>query len=84
MGYMAALANDILHLGAWLLLLAVIFIPLEKIFALHRQKVSRKWIGLDLAYYFLSGVVPKLLLIAPLTVIAAVVHRLEPMGFIPG
>jgi sterol desaturase/sphingolipid hydroxylase (fatty acid hydroxylase superfamily) len=81
MRYLATLANEILHLGVWLLLLGLIFIPLEKIFALHRQKVSRKWVGLDLAYYFLSGLAPKLLLIAPLTVIAAVVHRLEPMGF---
>jgi sterol desaturase/sphingolipid hydroxylase (fatty acid hydroxylase superfamily) len=79
--YVAVIGSDILHLCVWLVLLSVIFIPLEKLFALRRQKVLRPAAGADLVYYFLSGILPKLLIIAPMTMVAAVIHRVEPAGF---
>lgn len=66
---------------AWLIVLVAIFAPLEKFWALHRQKFFRKSFGVDLIYYFLSGLAPRLLLIVPLTLVAAAVHRFEPAGF---
>jgi hypothetical protein len=47
------------------LLLLVIFVPLERLFALRRQKVFRSAFLPDLGYYFLSGLVPGLLLTMP-------------------
>ena len=62
----------------WLLLLAVIFVPLERLFALHPQKFFRKALAQDVAYYFISGLVPGLLLAVPLSIVALGVHALVP------
>jgi sterol desaturase/sphingolipid hydroxylase (fatty acid hydroxylase superfamily) len=73
-------ATDVFRLSVWLVLLAVIFVPLERIFALHPAKVFRKNFGADLFYYFLGGIVPALALGVPLAAIAALAHRLLPEG----
>ena len=79
--YLTAFALEVLRLCAWLVLLAAVFVPLERIWALHPRKLLRKGLGTDLVYYFLSGFCPKLLLTVPLTVLAAALHRLVPSGF---
>ena len=72
---------NLLRLFAWLALLAAIFIPLERQWARRRQKVFRGGFRTDLVYYFLSGVMPDILGIIPLTILAVIVHRIEPTGF---
>src|SRR5947209_10770355 len=72
---------DVLRLCAWLVLLAALFVPLERKWALHPQKIFRSAFGTDLVYYFLSGVLPNILAILPLTVLAMIAHRIEPTGF---
>jgi sterol desaturase/sphingolipid hydroxylase (fatty acid hydroxylase superfamily) len=74
-------ALQILRLCIWLLLLAVIFAPLERLFALHPKKIFRKAIATDLGYYFLSSLVPGVLLSVPLAFLAWGVHRFIPAGF---
>ena len=71
-------ALDLLRLSIWLLLLMVIFVPLERLCAAHPQKVLRKGLATDLAYYFLSSLLPKALLVLPMTLIALALHRLIP------
>jgi len=78
---LAAYALQILRLCVWLVLLAVIFTPLERLFALHPKKIFRKAILTDLAYYFLSSLVPTILLSVPLAAIAFAVHRFIPASF---
>jgi sterol desaturase/sphingolipid hydroxylase (fatty acid hydroxylase superfamily) len=73
---------QILKLAAWLVILAVVFSPLERLFALHPKKIFRKGIVTDVGYYFLNGVVPGFLLSFPLALIAWFAHRLLPAGFI--
>src|ERR1019366_4695124 len=73
-------ALDVFRLCAWLMLLMAIFVPLEKRCALHPQKVFRRAFSTDLAYYFLSSLLPKLLLILPMTLIAWAVHHVQPSG----
>jgi sterol desaturase/sphingolipid hydroxylase (fatty acid hydroxylase superfamily) len=73
---------QILKLAAWLVLLAVVFSPLEWLFALRPKKIFRKGIVTDVGYYFLNGVVPGLLLSLPLALIAWFANRLLPAGFI--
>ena len=63
-------AFGVFRLCAWLALLMVVFVPLEKVCALHRQKVFRKAFATDLAYYFLSSLLPKILLIMPMRCVA--------------
>ncbi len=74
------LAVDVARLAAWLLVLALVFIPLERISALRRQPVWRAGIATDLAYYFLSGILPKLLLVLPMTFLAWSLHGVVPAG----
>lgn len=79
--FLAPLAIDLLRLGIWLVLLMLIFGLAEKRWALHPQKLFRRAFGLDIAYFFLSGIIPKLLLILPITLLAATTHHLSPGGF---
>lgn len=68
----------VLRLGVWLVIFSAIFVPLERLFALNRQKVFRKGIGVDLGYYFLNGLLPGLLLGGPVAIVAFVAHRVIP------
>ena len=66
------------RLGAWLLLLTVIFVPLEKLFALHPRQFFRKALAQDMGYYFVNGLVPGLLLAMPMSLVAFVAHAVTP------
>jgi sterol desaturase/sphingolipid hydroxylase (fatty acid hydroxylase superfamily) len=71
-------AVDILRLSIWLMLLMLIFVPLERAFALHRQKIFRKSIFTDLGYYYLNGLLPKLVMVFPVAAIAWLMRRIVP------
>jgi len=70
--------SDLVRLSVWLLLLSLIFVPLERLFAVRPQKFFRKALAQDLGYYFISGVVPALLLIVPLSIAALVARAIVP------
>jgi sterol desaturase/sphingolipid hydroxylase (fatty acid hydroxylase superfamily) len=74
------LAYDFVRLCVWLLLLILIFAPLERIFAVHPQKVFRKSFLTDLAYYFLNSFLTRLLLVLPMALLAWLLHFLVPAG----
>ncbi|MGP8246000.1 MAG: sterol desaturase family protein [Bryobacteraceae bacterium] len=78
--HLLSFSLDFFRLFIWLVLLAVIFVPLERIFALHPQKVFRRAFLPDLAYYFLSSLSPKLLLILPMAIVVWALHLLLPGG----
>jgi sterol desaturase/sphingolipid hydroxylase (fatty acid hydroxylase superfamily) len=71
-------AVDLVRLCVWLAILTAIFVPLERLFALHPGKIFRKGIAADLGYFFLGGMVTSLLLSVPLGVLAWAAHRLVP------
>lgn len=73
-------ATDILRLCVWLVLLMAVFVPIERRYALHPQRVFRKAFATDLVYYFLSGLLPNLLLLVPMTVAAWALHSFAPGG----
>lgn len=73
---------QIIRASLWLAALAVVFIPLERLFALHPQKIFRKGIVTDVGYYFLNSLVPGFLLSFPLAVLAWGVHRVLPAAFL--
>ncbi len=77
---LAAFGLLLVRLSLSLALLAAIFVPLERLFALHPQKVFRRDIVTDLSYYFISGLVPSLLLSPPLALLAWGAHALLPAG----
>jgi sterol desaturase/sphingolipid hydroxylase (fatty acid hydroxylase superfamily) len=78
--YLRPFALDILRVSIWLAIVMVVFVPLERLFTLHPQKVFRKSFPTDLAYYFLNNLSPKLLLIPPVAVIAWLLHFVIPSG----
>ena len=75
---LAYLGPDLLRLAVWLVALAAIFVPLERRWALHARKALRRgWVA-DLAFFFVNGLLPPLLLSVPLTLLAAALHRAAP------
>jgi sterol desaturase/sphingolipid hydroxylase (fatty acid hydroxylase superfamily) len=72
----------VLRVCLWLLILVMIFVPLERLFAAHPQKVFRKAIGVDLVYYFLSSLLPAALLSIPVGLLAWGVHHVVPGGLL--
>lgn len=72
---------EILRLTIWLVLLVIIFVPLEQLFAQRPNKILRPQIGLDLCYYVLSSLLPAILLSIPLAIMALFIQWVVPSGF---
>jgi sterol desaturase/sphingolipid hydroxylase (fatty acid hydroxylase superfamily) len=71
-----------LKLCSWLVLLTMVFVPLEWMFASHESKILRKGLLTDLGYYFLSSIVPSLLLATPLAYAAWGARHLMPGAYL--
>lgn len=65
----------------WLFILIAIFVPLERLFAVNRQPTLRPQMLVDLGYYFLSGLIPTLILAFPLGAIAATSRQILPEAY---
>jgi sterol desaturase/sphingolipid hydroxylase (fatty acid hydroxylase superfamily) len=76
--YLKLLQLDILRLCVWLVMLAIIFLPLERLCSQQKQPILRKEFLIDLVYYFLNSLLPKLMLIFPMSMIAWGVHYFGP------
>jgi sterol desaturase/sphingolipid hydroxylase (fatty acid hydroxylase superfamily) len=79
--HIVSFGTDLVGLSVLLVLLLIVFVPLERIFGNHSQQVFRRSFGADLFYYFLNGILPKLLLIVPLAILSAALHRTVPLRF---
>ncbi|HXE08554.1 MAG TPA: sterol desaturase family protein [Acidobacteriaceae bacterium] len=73
---------QVLRLCIWLVILSVVFTPLERLFALRPKKLFRKAILTDIGYYFLNSLVPGFLLGFPVAAIAWSVHHFVPAGYL--
>lgn len=76
--YLPGFIRQIAALSLWLALLSLLFIPLERLFALHDQRIFRKGMLVDLGYFFLSGILPTLLLSLPVAMLAWAAHQITP------
>ncbi len=76
--HLPTIVVDFLRLSVWLIILAVLFLPLERLFALSPQKIWRKEIGIDLGYYFLNGLFIATLLGVPLALVALAAQQIIP------
>jgi len=76
--HLHALLLSLIRLWLWLSLLAVVFLPLERLFAVRRRKVFSKHLASDLGFYFINGLVPNLLLAVPLSVAAYMAYHFVP------
>jgi sterol desaturase/sphingolipid hydroxylase (fatty acid hydroxylase superfamily) len=62
--------HDALRLAAWLLPLALVFMPLEHFFARRPSRLRDNAILQNLSFYFINGLVPGLVLAVPLSLVA--------------
>ncbi len=65
----------------WLFLLTAVFVPLERLFAVNRQPTLRPQLLTDLGYYFLTGLIPTLILAFPLALIGGAARQIIPDGY---
>ena len=72
------LALSLVRLWIWLVLLAVVFLPLERLFAVQPRKIFSKTLLSDLGFYVISGLLPNLLLAVPLSLAAYVAYHYVP------
>src|ERR1700689_3630452 len=73
-------AYDVGRLAVWLVLLVSIFVPLERLFALHPAKIWRKQVGVDLAWYFVNSLLPAAIIAVPLSFLARALRGVDPGG----
>jgi sterol desaturase/sphingolipid hydroxylase (fatty acid hydroxylase superfamily) len=76
-----AFAKQVASLSVWLVGLTLIFLPLERFFALHRRKRGRR-LAADLGYYVLNSLAPTLIMAAPLSLLAAAVRAATPDAYL--
>jgi len=69
---------DVFRLCIWLVLLAVVFVPLERLFALRSGKRWQRDALTDLGYYFINSLAPAMVLGLPLSVVAVAGRHLLP------
>lgn len=81
MHHLTALATQIASLTVWLVLLTVVFVPLERLFALHPKPRRARAIATDLAYYFVNSLAPSLLLALPMSIVTALARMATPAAY---
>lgn len=72
---------EALRAAVWLIILSTVFIPLERFFPVHREKIVRRTTLSDAAFFFINSFVPQLILLVPLSLAAHVAFRLVPWGW---
>ena len=75
-----AFLHTLVWLSTWLLLVAIVFMPLEQLFAAKRRKFFSKTLLSDIGYYFISGLIPSLIFTPPLLLIAHGAYAIAPAG----
>lgn len=81
MPHLHGLIVDIVRQLLWLVMLAAIFVPIERWFALQPSRRTRRSTALDIGFYFFNGLVPAFLLGFPVALFAAAAHRILPAGY---
>ncbi len=60
--------------------MSLVFIPLEMLFPLHKERTFRATTLSDLGFYFVSTFLPSVVLLIPLTVTAYFAFKIVPGG----
>ncbi len=76
--HLPSAAVEVARICIWLLLLMAVFVPLEKLFELHKQEIFRKSFLVDLGYYFINSLLPKMMLVVPMGLLAWLLHHIVP------
>ena len=79
--HLQALLMSVVRLGAWLVLLTIVFLPLERLFAVRPRRLLSRNLPGDVGFFLISGLVPSLLLTPPLLLVGLAAHAFVPSGF---
>ena len=79
--FLQAFSLQVVKLVVWLALLAVIFTPLEALFALHRTPGRWKTAPADIAFYFLNSLLPLAILAPPLAALSVGLRLVTPHAY---
>ena len=79
--WLLSFAIDVVRLGLWLIILAIIFVPLERLFALGPRERGRPGLARDIGLYWLNSLLPGLLLGFPMAAVAALADRALPAAY---
>lgn len=77
--YFSGVFLSLIRLTVWLILLGLIFIPLERLFFVRRARVFRRAIGADLVYFFVNALLPAAVLAVPLAAVAWAARGIMPV-----
>lgn len=77
-----ALALQVARLTVWLVLLTIVFVPLERLFALHPKPKRARTIASDLVYYFVNSLAPAVVVAIPMSVLAALARSATPAAYV--
>ena len=78
--YLHYFGLETFRLSVWLVLLAVVFVPLERLLALHPAPIWRRQVGVDLAWYFLNSLFPAFVIGVPIAVLVRALQGANPFG----
>ena len=82
MASVQAWALELLRLTLWLGILAAVFAPLERLFALRRHVGRMRQAPADIAFYFLNSLIPLMLLTPALALLAVGMRALTPPAYL--
>jgi sterol desaturase/sphingolipid hydroxylase (fatty acid hydroxylase superfamily) len=77
-----ALGLKVASLSVWLILLTIVFLPLERLFALRPRRLRARATWADLAYYFLNGLAPVFLLAVPTALLVTLAQKVTPSAYL--
>ena len=72
---------DVARLGVWLVLLCVVFTPLERLFAVRPARWWRAETATHIGYYFLSSLLPAMLIAPPMALFATALNHTLPAAW---
>jgi sterol desaturase/sphingolipid hydroxylase (fatty acid hydroxylase superfamily) len=73
--------TNAIHLTCWLVLLSLVFVPVEHLFGRRERTGGRRSRLADIGYYYLNGLLPALLLSVPLALLAAAMRTVTPAAY---
>lgn len=76
--FVQSLGPSLLRALAWLVIVVVIFVPLEWLFPVHRKPLLRRSEWGDLVFFFLNNLLPALLLAMPMAAAGYLAYRIVP------
>lgn len=78
----AALIREVAALTAWLLILTLVLVPVERFFELAPRRRTPRLLAEDLGFYFFNSIVPAIFLSMPIAIMVRLTHHLLPVAYV--